>query len=160
MHKRSQQKGFGLIEIVISVTIIGAVMWTAFYFYERALILNQRTTDLVQANMLLVEGVEVVKYLRDESWTTNIATLATSTPHYLIFTSGDWEIVSTSTSIDSVFTRYFVFENVYRDGNDDIAPSGTHDPNTLKLSMNVEILDRGATTTESITTYITNIFDN
>jgi len=155
-----QQRAFGLIEIVISVAIVSSVLGTFFYFYRQALIVNQHTTVLVQSNMLLVEGIEVVKFLRDESWSTNIATLSTSTPHYLVFTSGDWEVVATSTSIDSVFTRYFELDDVYRDVNDDIAVSGDYDQNTLKLVMSVEALERGATSTEAVTTYITNIFDN
>lgn len=155
-----KKAGFGLIEIVISVAIVSSVLGTFYFFYQQALVVNQHTTVLVQTNMLLVEGVEVVKFLRDESWTNNIATLATGTPHYLVFTSGDWEVVATSTSIDSVFTRYFTLDDVYRDGNADIAATGTYDPNTLKLTMTIEALERGATSTEEVVTYITNIFDN
>jgi prepilin-type N-terminal cleavage/methylation domain-containing protein len=154
------QKGFGLIEIVVSVAIIGAVLYGFFLFYRQSLVMSQKTTVLVQSNMLLVEGIEVVKFLRDESWSTNIVSLATSTSHYLIFTSGDWEIVSTSTTIDNVFTRWFVLEDVFRDGSDDIAASGTFDPNTKKLTMNVAAAIRDATTTESVETYIANLFDN
>lgn len=153
-------KGFGLIEIVVSIAIISSVLGAAFYFYREAIIVNQRTTVLVQTNMLLVEGIEVVKYLRDESWSANIATLATDTPHYLVFTSGDWEVVATSTPVDTVFTRWFVLEDVYRDGSDDIAASGTYDPNTLLVTMYVMAMEKGATTTESVATYITNIFEN
>ncbi|MCK5027623.1 MAG: type II secretion system protein, partial [Candidatus Pacebacteria bacterium] len=128
MHGLKQKKhnGFGLIEIVVSVGIVGTVLSGVFFFYQKSLFINQRTTMLVQTNMLLVEGVEVVKFLRDDSWSTNITSFPTSTPQYLVFTSGDWEVVSTSTQIDNVFTRWFVLEDVYRDGNDDIAASGTY----------------------------------
>lgn len=162
MHGLKQKKhnGFGLIEIVVSVGIVGTVLSGVFFFYQKSLFINQRTTMLVQTNMLLVEGVEVVKFLRDDSWSTNITSFPTSTPQYLVFTSGDWEVVSTSTQIDNVFTRWFVLEDVYRDGNDDIAASGTYDPNTLKLSMHVSASLKGSTTTESIQTYIVDLFEN
>ncbi len=158
--KQEKNKGFGLIEIVVSAGIIGTILGSIFFFYQRASIINHRTTTLVQTNMLLVEGIEVVKFLRDESWSTKIEPLSTSTPHYLIFTSGDWEVLATSTPIDNVFTRWFVFEDVYRDGNDDIAAVGTYDPDILKLSMYVAATTKGSTTTESIQTYIANIFGN
>ena len=155
-----KEKGFGLIEIVVSVAIIGTVFFSFSSFYRQALLMNQRTTTLIQTNMLLVEGVEVIKFFRDDSWSLNITTLATDTPHYLIFNSGDWEVVSTSTPIDSVFTRWFVIDDVCRDANDDIAAVGTYDANTIKVTMNVASSQRNSTTTESVATYIANIFDN
>ena len=161
MNTFINKKGFGLVEIVISVAIMTTVFSAFFFFYRQALILSQRTTVLVQTNMLLVEGVEVVKFLRDESWSANLATLATSTSHYLLFTSGDWEVAATSSApIDGIYTRYFELEDVYRDGNDDIATVGTYDDGTLKVTMYVEAMEKGATSTESVVTYITDIFEN
>ena len=161
MNNLKNKKGFGLIEIVISVAVISTVFSAFFFFYRQALILSQKTTSLVQTNMLLVEGVEVVKFLRDDSWSTNLATLATSTPHYLLFTSGDWEIAATSSApIDGIYTRWFELEDVYRDGNDDIASVGTYDSGILKLTMYVSAIDRDATSTESVLTYVTDIFGN
>ena len=160
MSVHTTHKGFGIVEIVISAAIVVTIFSAFFLFYQRALIMNQQTTALVQSNMLLVEGVEVLKLMRDESWTTNIASLSTSTVRYLIFTGSDWEVAATSTPIDSIYTRSFIVEDVYRDANDDIATSGTYDGDVKKLTVSVSYDDRGATSTESLTTYITNFFDN
>lgn len=161
MNNLNNKKGFGLVEIVISVAIISTVFSAFFFFYRQALILSQKTTTLVQTNMLLVEGVEVVKFLRDDGWSANLAALATSTSHYLLFTSGDWEVAATSSApIDGIYTRWFELEDVYRDGNDDIASAGAYDSGTLKLTMYVSTNDRGATSTESVATYVTDIFGN
>ncbi|MCK5096108.1 MAG: hypothetical protein KAR24_02005 [Candidatus Pacebacteria bacterium] len=161
MNYFEHKKGFGLVEIVISVAIVGTVFSSFFFFYRQALILSQKTTTLVQTNMLLVEGVEVVKFLRDDSWNTNLLTLATGTPHYLLFTSGDWEVAAVSSApIDGIYTRWFELDDVYRDGNDDIAVSGTYDPGTLKLTMYIDARERDATSTEFVSTYITDIFGN
>ncbi|MCK5492308.1 MAG: prepilin-type N-terminal cleavage/methylation domain-containing protein [Candidatus Omnitrophica bacterium] len=158
--RSNNKKGFGLIEIIVSVFIITSVFSAFYLFYQKALYIEQRSTMFIQANLLLEEGVEVVKLFRDDSWQNNIVSLSTSTSYYLNFTGTTWEATTTEILIDPVFDRTVVFEDVFRDGNDDIDPSGTHATGTLKLTVQVEWLDRGATTSQSVQTYIADIFDN
>jgi hypothetical protein len=156
----NNKKGFGLIEIIVSASILTSVFLTFYFFYQKALYIEQKSTAFIQANLLLEEGVEVVKLFRDDSWQNNIVFLSTSTPYYLNFTGTTWEATTTEILIDPIFDRTVVFEDVFRDANDDISSLGTYATGTLKLTVQVEWLDRGATTSRSVQTYIADIFGN
>jgi hypothetical protein len=154
------KNGFGLIEIIIGAAVITVTFLAFSSFYRQALLISEKTTVMAQSNMLLVEGVEVVKLMRDKGWNANIKTLATSTPYYIIFNGGDWQISTTSTPIDTVYTRWFVLEDVFRSGSDDIVTTGgIYSSSTKKVIVTVQSNKR-ATTTESVQTYIANIFNN
>lgn len=153
------KKGFGLIEIVIAAAIITTTLLAFTTFYRQALLISDKTTIYAQTNMLLVEGIEVVKLMRDKGWAANIATLATSTPYYIIFNGGDWEIATTSTPVDTIYTRWFVLNDVYRDVNDDIASTGTYSSSTKKVTVTVQANSREVSSSTA-ETYITNIFNN
>ena len=76
-------KGFGLIEILIVVGIMGIafVGLVAFLINSSGIIF--RVTRNTEAVALAEEWIEGVRSLRDDGWTTNIATLtehATSYP--------------------------------------------------------------------------------
>ena len=63
--------------------------------------------------------------------------------------------------VDNIFERIFTIENVGRDANDDIIGSGgINDPDTKKIVVSVSWRGRNGTTTESMSTYITNLFSN
>lgn len=158
--QNDNKKGFGLVEVIVSVSIITTSFLSFFLFYQRALNIGQQSTIFIQTNLLLEEGIEVVKLFRDDSWQNNIASLSTTTPYYLNFTGTAWTATTTEILIDPVFDRTIVLDDVFRDANDDIASTGTYDPGTRKLTVLVEWLNRGATTSKSIQTYITDIFDN
>ena len=158
--KNKKNKGFGLIEIIVSTFIITTVLLSFYLFYQKALIIEQKSTAFIQANLLLEEGVDVAKLFRDDSWQNNILSLATSTPYYLNFTGTTWEATTTEILIDPIFDRTIVFEDVFRDTDDNISSSGTYATGTLKLTVQVDWLDRGATFSQSMQTYIADIFNN
>jgi len=165
MTRRNQfSRGAGLVEIVIAISIITLVLTSVISTYPVFLQSALATVDQVRGALLLEEGVEAVKTLRDDSWTTNISSLTASTTYYLSFSEGDsmWEATSSPSTIDTKFTRTFAVYAVNRDNDDDIDTSGggTVDANTRKLTVWVSWPDEGVTTTRSISTYITNIFDN
>jgi len=153
------KSGFGLIEIVIGVTILSGALFSFSLFYQKALQVGSQTTELVQASFLLEEGVEAVKIIRDEGWQANIANLTTGTPIYLSFVGGTWATSTTNVYIKE-FERYFVVDDVYRDVNDDIAVSGVLDAGTKKITVTVNWWSNisNTTSTKTITTYITDLF--
>ena len=153
------KNGFGIIEVVIGTAIITVTFLAFTSFYRQALLMSEKTTVMAQSNMLLVEGIEVVKLMRDKGWDANIATLATSTPYYIIFNGGDWQISTVSTPVDTIYTRWFVLEDVFRDANDDIKATGTYSSSTKKVTVTVHANTRDGSD-ETVQTYITNIFNN
>lgn len=153
-------QGFGLIEIIIGSAImsVGMLMVVSSYtFYVRYALSNQYN---IQVAYILEEGVESMRFLRDTSWSKNIGVLSTTTPYYLAFTGGYWATSTTPQYVDGKFLRSIAVSDVKRDANDKIASSGTYDPATKLVTVNVSFADRGATTTKTLSAYITDLYAN
>jgi len=152
-------KGIGLIEIVIGVSVLAVSFLAISGFYQKALNVSRGTDKLTQASFLLEEGIEVARFLRDENW-QNISTLSTGADYYLTFDGSAWSTTTTSTLIDSVFDRILVVEDVYRDFNDDIVFSGgVLDTDTRQVEISVSWYDGTSTTTQIVSTYLTNFLE-
>ncbi len=159
----SHSRGLTLVEVLVATAIIMTFLVTlvsVHNVYMNALFSN---VSSVKATYLTEEGVEVIKGLRDISWTANIASLSINTPYYLNFstTSSSWSTTTAVSVIDSKFYRTVTVSTVNRDASSDITTSGgTLDLNTKKVNVTVSWLDHGATSTRSVDTYITNLFSN
>jgi Tfp pilus assembly protein PilV len=160
LHRRTL--GFTLIEIILATSIITTFLVSISMYYKKILDVSHDTTRHIQSGFLLEEGVEVVKLLRDTSWSTRIATLSTTTTYYLYWNNGTWTSTTTKQVVENVFTRSFTVADVTRDVSDNIASSGTYDPSSKKVMFAVTWPRKGsrATTTESAETYIMNLFNN
>ena len=153
------QKGFGLVEIIIGAAILATTLLAVSFFFQRAVVISRSTGELVQASFLAEEGIEVLRFLRDEKWENLSSGITPGTNYYLSFSGSSWATTTTNVFVDGVFERKFSIENVNRDGNDDITTSGgTLDPNIKLITVSVSWFDRGATTTHTVSTYLTNIF--
>jgi len=136
---------------------------SAYNLYLKASLTN---TQSIQTALLLEEGVEAVKQLRDASWTNNIAALTNDTPYYLAWDSASstWQATTTPMLVDSYFARTFTLSSAYRDSSENLTSSSTSgatlDTGVRELAVTVSWSDRGATTTRSLYTYITNLFGN
>ncbi len=160
-RKTAKNKGFGLLEIAIGVSIISLSIFSLTAVSKLALKLTEESARNTQASFLLEEGVEALKILRDSSWSINIASLAPGTVYYLSFVNHNWQTTSINIYIDGIFERSFVLQNVNRDINDDIVSSGgILDPDTKKITVSVSWLSRNGTTTQGVSAYITNLFNN
>lgn len=153
-------KGFGLLEIVIGLAVIALFLFGVLAVARLSLRLSEENANNIKAAFLLEEGTEALKILRDAGWQQNIASLAISGDYYLSFNNGQWQADSSNIFIDGLFERKLRLENVYRDSQDRLAESGALDANTKKASLFVSWRSRGATTTKTISTYLTNLFDN
>ena len=157
------KKGFGLLEIVLAVAIVAGTL----YALASVFILGGRTAELsrekLQAGFLAEEGLEVLRFLRDGGWTSNIATLSISTDYYLSFNpaTSKWSVVlAPPAKIEGVFERNFRIESVLRDSGDNIASSGTNDPDTKKIIMKIAWTSQNTGQTFTLEAYLTNLFDN
>ncbi len=161
MLYKNNKKGFSLIEIVVGLAIIFLCMVSLFSALQISLRVINSDTQQIKAGLLLEEGIEAVKSMRAESWNDKIKTLATSTSYYFFFDDNnkEWQATLTSVYVDS-FERKFSVEDVYRDNNDDITSSGTLDLNTKKVVVLVSWVAENGTTTDSLSAYITNLFNN
>jgi len=160
-QKNAQNKGFGLLEIAIGISIISLSIFSLTAVSNLALKLTEESARNTQASFLLEEGVEALKILRDSSWSIDIMPLASGTVYYLSFADHNWQTTSTNIYIDGIFERSFVLQDVNRDINDDIVSSGgILDSDTKKIIVSVSWRSRNSTTTQSVSAYIVNLFNN
>ena len=157
VHGKKQHKGFGTIEVIVGASIISLTLFGLVVTFQNSLQISRETGHVIEARFLIEEGFEAMRIMRDAQW-SNVGDLATSTSYYLLFSSGTWAATSTPVLVDQTFSRSIVVEDVYRDSNDDIAISGSFDPDVKKIIVSVSWLGRSATTTESAATYFVNIF--
>lgn len=153
----SLTNGFGLIEIVI----VTAIITTALFAFSQAGILAVKLLrsekENLEAALLAQETLEAVRSVRDESWTNNIAPLSNGAPYVPIAENSKWKLVASSSpaAINGKYVRSVVFDEVRRDGQDQISSSGTVDSGTRRVTARVEWRKGLATTTAELITYIT-----
>ena len=157
-------KGFALVEIVIASAIVSISIFSLSTVSVLGSRLQRQSLEKIRANFLAEEGLEVMRFLRDKSWNANLANFFPGTNYYISFatTTSEWSIGSTAVSyIDFLFERKLTVENVFRDSNDNIVLSGgTNDPDSKKITSYVSWPEGNATTTISLSTYLSDIFDN
>lgn len=156
-------KNFGLtlVEVLVATSIILAFLLAllgAHSLYLKTALSNGET---IKAAMLAEESLEAMRFIRDSSWDTNILPLSLDTDYSLTFNAGVWQTDDANIYVDNIFERRVRISAVYRDVTGDITTSGgTLDPDTVLVVSNVSWLKDGATTTKSISTYLTNLFDS
>lgn len=154
------KKGISIIEILVVIAILGVVLTSLLGLVSFSLKGSSLIKQNHQANNFAQEIIEVVRNFRDQTvWdTTGLGTLTVDTAYYPEKTADvppEWSLVSGEETI-GIFNRKVVFERVYRDTNDDIADSGTEDPDTKKATVTVSWQERGKTHNVKIITYFTN----
>jgi len=156
-----KKKGFGLVEVLIGSAVLSVSLLGISGFFQTVLRASRVTESAVQGDYLLEEGVETLKLFRDMGYAVNLRKLSTSTTHYFSWTGTAWATTTTNTFIDGKYERKFTITDVKRDANQDIASSGTYDPDVKLATVTVAWWSPVVgTTTRSIQTYITNIFNN
>lgn len=157
--------GFGLAEIVVAVSVITLSMFAASQAVRSSSALLRQSVANEKAVLLTEEGMEVVRLLRDISWSANITPLAPSTTYYPTFSGNAWSLSTTNPgAIDGQFTRTVAVSDVYRRNSDDdivdpsFAGAKTIDPGTQKIT--VQVSWSGGQFSKQLITYLTDIFQN
>ncbi|MEK7148441.1 MAG: prepilin-type N-terminal cleavage/methylation domain-containing protein [Patescibacteria group bacterium] len=154
-------RGFGLVEVVVASAVLSVSLLGISTFFQATLRASNVTGSAIQGDYLLEEGIEVVKIFRDTNYTSNIFSLSTTTTYYFLWNGTNWERTTAVTLVDGKFERGFTISDVKRDLNNDIATSGTYDPETKLVNVFVSWWSPVVgTTTRSIQTYILNLFGN
>lgn len=170
-NKRSKLvSGFTLIEVLIACSIISISMFALMSTAQKGIVLSNQALKKSQVNLLLEEGVEAVKSIRDNNWDTNIKDLSLETPYHIFFNTNTkvWVLDTSATSlvnsipsypIDGVFDRTIIFYSVGRGSDDDIlAVGGTLDEGTRKVIVTTTWVSSGILNSKSLTFYIADIF--
>lgn len=150
------ERGSLLVEVVIVVSIITASVLSASAVAQKSIYLARQSLHQSQVAFLLEEGAEAVRIVRDNSW-SNISSLSLSTDYYLVFSSGTWTLSTTPSQI-GIFTRKVVFSPAYRDGNQNLASSGTLDSQTILVTVSVSWVDGEQALSKTMQFYLADIF--
>lgn len=161
MSQIKDKKGVGLVEVIIGIAIIVGSVLASFLYFSLANRIAKQSAETVQGALLVEEGMEAVRVLRDRGFSEQIDSLSEDTDYYLFFSDGTWNATTTAQAVGSIFIRTFRLEGVMRDGNDDIVVSGgSVDPDTKEVTVNVSWSDEaGDTKTLEASAYITNAFE-
>lgn len=159
------KNGFGLIEIVVASAIVSISLFALIGASKASFQAVDKSLMQKRAEFLAEEGIEVVKILRDASWSTYIDPLISGTTYYSSFnpSTNTWSLSTVNPgAVDGIFTRTIVASDVYRRNSDsDIVDISSPDPKTVDSGT---ILVTSRITWESkdveILTYVTNIFQN
>lgn len=151
------------MEIVVASAVISLAFFALIAVFIAANRLNLESGNRVRASFLVEEGLEVLRFLRDDSWSQNLESLSPSTDYFLAFDtpSSGWSINSVTLEvIDGLFERKFTVEDVERNSSDDIVVSGgTVDPDTKKFNVEVSWEERGTTIIILLSTYLSDVYD-
>ena len=152
-------KGFSLIEIIIGTAIISATFVTTIGVYSSLVGLSGDALPRIQSSMIAGEGVQALRLMRDAGFSSNIASLTLDTPYYISWSQASSTFFATTTPVvvDNIFYRTFTLSNMYRDGSQNIASSGTLDPDGRLATVSVSFPKRNGTSTQVLQTYILNI---
>ncbi len=150
-----------MVEVVIASAIILVAVVALLGVHSLYLKSALSNSNTVKGAYLAEEGIEAVRYLRDDSWSAKIATLTNGTAYGLALTGSGWVASTTATQIGEI-ARTFTLSSVSRDATsrDIVSSGGVVDPNTRLLTVRVSWESNGTTTTKSLSTYLTNIWQN
>ncbi|HEY4510133.1 MAG TPA: hypothetical protein VJC15_04065 [Candidatus Paceibacterota bacterium] len=170
LNKIKSEKGGLLVEIVVVVGIIVGSLVAILGLATTFLVTSQIVQQTSQATALAQEGLEIVRNYRDGiPWNTDPVPLTWEVYDglgvvdfgdlYYVKKSMDvipqWQLLKDPVPPINEFTREIVFEEVQRDGNDDINP-GTVDPDTVKAIVTVSWEERGRSHVVELEAYFTN----
>lgn len=156
--RASRERGFGIIEIIIAITIMSLALFSISQISVLTIKKNTENKESLKALYLAEEGLEAARSARDQSWSLNIAAKTMGSPYYPVISGDKWTLsASNPGAIEGIYSRQTVISNTSRDVNDNIVSSGgTDDPNTKKITATISWGSKDIT----LETYITNIYNN
>ena len=136
MKFNKNKKGALVVEVVIALGIFVVVVTGVAVLYVNAMNGTAETNKRFQADMLLQQGFEAVRAIRDYSLGDDGYVMTINKG--LSKENGYWEF-SGDSDIVGEFTRTIEYENVLRDENCNIVESGGEpDPDTTILTITID----------------------
>jgi len=145
-----------MVEVIVVSSIIVVSFLAALTVAQKSIYLARQSVHQAEAAFLLEEGAEATRIVRDNAW-SGISGLTLSTDYYPSFSGGTWTLSTTPSQV-GIFTRKVVFSSAYRDGNQDLAPSGTLDSGTRLITVTVTWSDSGQIISKTLQFYLTDLF--
>lgn len=146
-----------MVEVLMTISIITISVLGFMSVAQKSIYLSRQSTHTVQAGFLLEEGAEATRIIRDNGW-NNISSLTSGTNYYLSFNGATWTLSTTLNTV-GIFTRRITISNINRDNStSDISSTGTDDPSTKLITVNVSWLEGTTAVSKNLSFYISDIF--
>lgn len=133
-------KGIGLIEILVAISIIGVALVSLMGLFSNYIKIAQYQEKNIEAINLAQEAIEAIRAVRDESW-TNLSNLTLGAIYHPAKqgTPQKWILAPGTETINDFFLREVIFENAFRDISGNIVESDgiIADPDTKKITSTV-----------------------
>jgi len=153
---KERQKGIGIIEVLISISIITIVFFSFLTLSQYSLKLQSQNKSKLEAANIAIETIEAARSFRNENW-DNFFALSIGTLYYPVISNNKWTLeLDNPGLINGKYNRWIIVESVLRDANDNINNSGIEDNQTRKITALVQWQDREQTKEISLNTYLTN----
>lgn len=161
-----KEKGFSLVEIIISSTII-SIVGVALVISTRAFFeMSEKNSINIRSSIMLNELANSLKFLRDDSWEQNIAPLNFNQNYYITQTETG-PIISGVTPVNSSnlanqnHIAFFAFSEIFRDEKGEIVQTGGElDENSRLVNLIVEWNTKGSIETIEAEMLLHNLFKN
>jgi prepilin-type N-terminal cleavage/methylation domain-containing protein len=147
-----KKSGFTLVEVVIAIAIFSIFSTGITYLSLDTLQADEKIEDGNLALLYAQEGLEAARQMRDMNFL-----LLENGDHGLDLTSDVWSFIPAPERVDSYYDRTVSVEDVYRDVNNDIAATGTLDPDAKLITSTIEWNHRGLfPKSVELSTYLSN----
>ena len=151
----------GMVEIIVVIGIMATSFFAVSQVASNFVARSAKDSNFNKAVQLAKESVEAARVLRDATWSGNIANKTVSTWYYTAHNGTSWSLTLINPGlVDGRFSQMVKFNRVYRNGQDDIASSGTEDANMRKITSKVDWFNGAATQSISMETYVSNYLNN
>lgn len=133
-----------MVEVIVSASIFLTAV-VGFVAASQAFgALTRHTAEQTAVTLLLEEGAEAMLLLRDQGWATHIEPLALGEAYSLHWTGNEYVATTTDAVIDGRYLRHVTFSAIERNASDAIAESGTLDPDTRRVTLDIVRANDGA----------------
>ncbi|MCK5475962.1 MAG: hypothetical protein KAI71_05285 [Candidatus Pacebacteria bacterium] len=156
--KNINEKGFGIIEVLVASTISIVVLLGIASYLNYAMKVSAEGTKKVEALYHAKSLIEQSRAFRDEDWDVLWALTKDANYHFdqSATTPEKWVAVLGQGTFGE-YTMQVVFSKVERDLNDDIVlTGGSGDDNTIKVTSTVTYSTRDGTGQVELFEYLTN----
>ncbi len=157
MRRSWHTHGVSLVEVLVGVSIVATMLVVIGYAINSYVAARAALLNNTKATYLAEEGLEIIRAVRDNDWTT-IDALPTNTPRYLSVSTTTFAIVTTPEVIDGQFYRTFTVRPVYRNASDDIVASTTAGASVDDGSRQIDMYVGGPSGTTTLQAIITNLY--
>ncbi len=157
-NKKQNKGGFMMVELLVIAAVLVMLIISASAVAQKGIEVSRRSLHQMQASLILEEGAEIVRILRDNNW-TNISGPTALSYYYASFSNGTWSVSQTPSAI-GIFTRRIVFSDVYRDAStqDIVSSGGVLDTGTKLVTVSVGWTEGTTVMEKNIKFYITDLF--